>query len=473
MSARPFLPLVLSLLGATGCVGGDSNGPGGGSTDAGSSSGGGSLDAGTVPTSDGSGVVGAGGDSGQSAGGDATVACASGTLCSDGKCHDLSSDDANCGACGQACPAGQACSAGACSATCGGGLLLCAGQCVDPSTSAAHCGASGDCTGSHAGSVCATGEPCVGGQCATLCGSSSGASIQICAGVCTDTDFDPNNCGACGKVCASTNAANTTCGGGKCGVLCAQGFGDCDGDPSNGCEENLLTSTANCGACGQACSLGPCAGGLCAADPEWSNGPLGSDFPDPSAYVIEHGGALTGADGGAIDAGLGAIADAAIDPSANGASVDASTCAIDDAGVFKVDESPCAEGGACDDVVYDRSTGLLWQRFGTASSSSLAEAQCYCQGLRLAGLSGWRLPTRLELVTLVDLSRSKPAMNAGAFPTVPPGKTSAYYLTASVSKSITRAPYVYAIDSLEGDLWEWGAGGGTGINAVDLIRCVR
>jgi hypothetical protein len=58
---------------------------------------------------------------------------------------------------------------------------------------------------------------------------------------------DPNNCGSCGNSCG----ANAYCTGGTC--HCNAGFGNCDGDWSNGCEVNLNTDPNNCGACGNVC----------------------------------------------------------------------------------------------------------------------------------------------------------------------------------------------------------------------------
>jgi hypothetical protein len=49
-------------------------------------------------------------------------------------------------------------------------------------------------------------------------------------------------------------------------VSCNAGYGDCDGDPGNGCETPLNTTT-NCGACGVECSVANgtagCSGGAC------------------------------------------------------------------------------------------------------------------------------------------------------------------------------------------------------------------
>ncbi|TDP71877.1 hypothetical protein DFR33_10891 [Bradymonas sediminis] len=54
-----------------------------------------------------------------------------------------------------------------------------------------------------------------------------------------------------------------------CEFACDNGFADCDGDPSNGCEVDLSSDAANCGTCGTICSATnlnylP----LCAPDPD-------------------------------------------------------------------------------------------------------------------------------------------------------------------------------------------------------------
>ena len=75
-----------------------------------------------------------------------------------------------------------------------------------------------------------------------------------CNGLCESTAIDPANCGACGTNCL--NNASAICNAGTCMLgTCNPGFGDCDHNPSNGCETNLHTSS-NCGSCGNACSSG-------------------------------------------------------------------------------------------------------------------------------------------------------------------------------------------------------------------------
>jgi hypothetical protein len=48
------------------------------------------------------------------------------------------------------------------------------------------------------------------------------------------------------------------------GSSCPPGYGDCDGNPKNGCETRLDTSPDDCGACGHACAPGEkCDQGTC------------------------------------------------------------------------------------------------------------------------------------------------------------------------------------------------------------------
>lgn len=71
------------------------------------------------------------------------------------------------------------------------------------------------------------------------------------------------------------------------------------------------------------------------------------------------------------------------------------------------------------DAVVDAKTGLTWQRVVPPQSYSWANAKGYCQGLTLAGQSEWRLPTRKELRSLVDIRARNPAIDSAAFPNTP------------------------------------------------------
>ncbi|MDB4977694.1 MAG: putative secreted protein [Myxococcaceae bacterium] len=70
------------------------------------------------------------------------------------------------------------------------------------------------------------------------------------------------------------------------------------------------------------------------------------------------------------------------------------------------------------EVVTDTRTKLAWQRSVPPASYAQVDATAYCSSLALSG-GGWRLPTGPELVTIVDLTQSKPAIDSLAFPATP------------------------------------------------------
>jgi hypothetical protein len=71
-------------------------------------------------------------------------------------------------------------------------------------------------------------------------------------------------------------------------------------------------------------------------------------------------------------------------------------------------------------VTIDEVTGVWWQRDVEPSvRRAWPDADRYCQDLLLGGKDDWRLPTRLELVSIVDFAAFKPAVDATAFPSTP------------------------------------------------------
>jgi len=79
---------------------------------------------------------------------------------------------------------------------------------------------------------------------------------------------DTNNCGSCGTVCPPGPNAPANCIGGVCGIECAQGLGNCDGNVANNCETNLNNDPKNCGNCGTDCGQAACVSGACACATE-------------------------------------------------------------------------------------------------------------------------------------------------------------------------------------------------------------
>lgn len=70
------------------------------------------------------------------------------------------------------------------------------------------------------------------------------------------------------------------------------------------------------------------------------------------------------------------------------------------------------------DTVTDRTTSLVWQRNEPSPvSASYPAAMAFCDGLTLAGQTDWRLPTRMELLTILDYGRAEAGfLNNTVFP---------------------------------------------------------
>lgn len=62
-------------------------------------------------------------------------------------------------------------------------------------------------------------------------------------------------------------------------------------------------------------------------------------------------------------------------------------------------------------VVIDNVYGLMWQDGVNIFQGGWDEARHYCENLNFAGYNDWRLPTRLELLSITDDSRYNPAIN--------------------------------------------------------------
>jgi hypothetical protein len=145
-------------------------------------------------------------------------------------------------------------------------------------------------------------------------------------------------------------------GGSTAGALvCEPGFANCDGALQNACEADLK-STAACGTscadmatCDVEGSAAACVNGGCTSD--WAPGLMPNaattdpDAPNQAKYV---------------DTG--------------------------------------------DDTLQDLITGLRWQKSNRPGVHDWEEAMAYCSRLTLAGASDWRLPSRLELISIEDPS---------------------------------------------------------------------
>jgi hypothetical protein len=108
-------------------------------------------------------------------------------------------------------------------------------------------------------------------------------------------------------------------------------------------------------------------------------------------------------------------------------------------------------------VVLDDTTGLMWEAAPGTAMLSAQDAAKYCSDLRLDDRCDWRMPTRIELVSLVDFTRRDPALDP-ALPT-----TTGDFLTTSTVKDFR---------------WRVGSDGATRVLSATLstmarVRCVR
>ncbi len=124
-----------------------------------------------------------------------------------------------------------------------------------------------------------------------------------------------------------------------------------------------------------------------------------------------------------------------------------------------------------DGTVTDHVTGLVWQK-AVSGSATFAAAPAYCTGLALpvpAGLT-WQVPTRIQLLSIVDYTTGAavdaPFLSSGQ----PPGGKYTWTSTPWVVSQITTKPQ---------DAWmvNFGGGGGLTSNAAsqtdtEWIRCV-
>ncbi|HEX7480714.1 MAG TPA: DUF1566 domain-containing protein [Polyangiales bacterium] len=108
-------------------------------------------------------------------------------------------------------------------------------------------------------------------------------------------------------------------------------------------------------------------------------------------------------------------------------------------------------------------TGCSGNSSAASDTCTWAEAKAYCVGLSLAG-TGWRLPTKAELESIVDYGSVSPAIDLTAFSGTP-----AYWFWSS-------SPYVGPPGS-SGNAWVVNFSNGHsvyyGAASTYGVRCVR
>jgi len=129
-----------------------------------------------------------------------------------------------------------------------------------------HCGACNVvCALPNAAATCINGV-CTIGSCNVGFADCNGITADGCE---VNILNSVQNCGNCGLVCPNVPNATVACVNGTCVIAgCSPGFANCDGNFANGCEVNLNNSNQHCGGCGVACQNVPnatvfCSNGIC------------------------------------------------------------------------------------------------------------------------------------------------------------------------------------------------------------------
>ena len=299
---------------------------------------------------------------------------------------------------GNACTTGDACQGGACT----GAPKACAppsachtASTCDPKTG--QCSASvavnqGPCDD---GDPCTTGDACQGGACVPgapkTCAAQDGCHL---AGVCdkaTGTCLTPS--APDDTICAEANDCSIggKCKGGTCVLVPIAGA---EGYPCNLGYTNLGYTCTQAGTC----TDGKCAGGAVLED--------GATCNDGSVCTL-------------VDKCMSGVCNPSVDH----------TWARWD--LKAAPPSPRYVKTAT--VVFDQVTHLTWERVPPTADIAWDAADAHCTKLDIPGYpKRWRLPTRIELASIVDYGRSSPAIDTGFFV-----GQAAHYWTSSPRPDLT------------------------------------
>jgi hypothetical protein len=114
-----------------------------------------------------------------------------------------------------------------------------------------------------------------------------------------------------------------------------------------------------------------------------------------------------------------------------------------------------------DGTVTDKVTALVWQQTNAADKKTQADAFAYCSSLTLGGYKDWRLPTVIELASLLTPGVYSPNVNTAYFPNNP----SDWFWSSTAYAG--QSGYGWDVDFGLGNTY-W-----VDVTSTQYVRCVR
>lgn len=312
---------------------------------------------------------------------------------------------------GVTCPAKDACHL---PGTCDEGT----GQCSSPVAM--------DTTPCNDGDACTTGDACQGGVCTgapkacappkacyttSTCDPKTGqcsASVAMDQGPCDDGDpcttGDACQSGACMPGTPETCTLQMPCH--------EHGAGTCD--PKSGCSYPSLPDGTPCDDGSECTSDDTCQQGNCTGAPVTEGSLCGFGDSCTMTGTCTKGACAGGkieSDGTACTDGTVCTSNDTCKGGVCNPGADHSWARWD---LKAAPPAPRYETTAT--VVFDQLTHLTWERNPPATDITWDGAKDHCTNLSFPGYAkGWRLPTRIELASIVDYTRFAPAIDTGFF----------------------------------------------------------